>query len=318
MKKMIALALCAVLLLAALCACTAVTETGGGKLKVLATIFPQYDWIRSIAGDKAEVGLLIDSGVDLHSYRASARDIMKISDCDMLICIGGESEEWVEDALAGAKNKNITVVRLMDLLENTLIEEEEESEEGEREYDEHIWLSLENACACCRGIAAALAESDPDNADEYRANAEEYARKLEQLDKEYAAAVENAPVRALVFADRFPFAYLADDYGIDHYAAFPGCSAETEASFKTIITLANKVDELSLAAIMTTESSDLAVARTVKRATKSGEQEIYKLDSMQSVTREEIDSGATYIEIMESNLEILKKALRKEDTPWRS
>ncbi|MBQ1435035.1 MAG: zinc ABC transporter substrate-binding protein [Clostridia bacterium] len=330
MKKLISLLLAAVMLVIVFSACSDKTDAAleGEKpaLSVVATVFPQYDWTREILGDNpagAKLTLLLDDGVDLHSCQPTVEDMAKIVECDVFIYVGGESDEWVADALNEADTSDMTVINLMDALgegarDEEIVEgmqaEEEEGEEGEEgeeetEYDEHIWLSLKNAALLCDSICAGLCEADPDHADIYRANTEAYTERLRALDGEYEAAVGAAPVKTLLFGDRFPFRYLTDDYGIEYFAAFVGCSAETEASFETVTFLSEKVDELGLSHIMVIESSDKRIAETIRDNTASKDQTILTLDSMQSAGARETENGATYIGIMEDNLNILKEAL---------
>ncbi len=294
------------------------------KVKIVTTIFPEYDWVMNVLGDNAanaEVTMLLDNGVDLHSYQPTADDILKIATCDLFIYVGGESDRWVGDALREAVNDDMIVMNLMDELGSSLKEEEivegmqgeehEEDEENEEgpEYDEHVWLSLRNAEILVGKIAEAIADADPENAAVYEANAAAYAEKLAALDAEYAGTVRNAPVKTLLFGDRFPFRYLTDDYGLDYYAAFVGCSAETEASFETVTFLAKKADELSLKTVMTIEGSDRRLAETIIANTAAKDLKILGLDSMQAVTAKDVNAGATYIAIMEDNLKVLKEAL---------
>ena len=302
-------------------------DSADGRLSIVTTIFPEYDWVKQILGDKADdadITMLLDNGVDLHSYQPTVDDIAKISDCDMFIYVGGESDAWVDDALKEAVNKDMKVIDLLDVLKDTIkeeevvegmqAEEEEEAAEGdseeEPEYDEHVWLSLKNAKVICDAIEKDLADLDPDNADIYAKNLEDYTGQLDALDQEYQAAVDAAPQKTLLFGDRFPFRYMVDDYGLNYYAAFVGCSAETEASFETITFLAQKVDELGLKNIMTIEKSDQKIAKTIRDNTKSKDQNILTLDSMQSTTSDDVKNGETYLSAMKSNLEVLKEALQ--------
>lgn len=302
------------------------TDDSAKKIKVVTTIFPEYDWVRQIAGDRTSdmnTIMLLDNGVDLHSYQPTADDIANISDCDLFIYVGGESDAWVDDALKNAVNKDMKVIDLLDVLGNSIKEEEvvegmqteeEEPEEGGEEegheYDEHVWLSLRNAEALCKAIEEDLAQIDPDNAEVYQKNNEAYTEKLSALDREYRSAVDSSANKTLLFGDRFPFRYLVDDYGLKYYAAFVGCSAETEASFATVKFLAEKVDELGLKNVMTIEKSDQKIAKTIIENTKSKDRNILTLDSMQSVTSDDVKNGTTYLSIMESNLEVLKEALK--------
>lgn len=289
-------------------------------LEIVTTIFPEYDWVREVLGDnldQAEVTMLLDDGVDLHSYQPTAEDILKISDCDLFIYVGGESDEWVEGALKEAVNKDMKVINLLEILGDTVKEEEvvegmEAEEEGEEEpeYDEHVWLSIKNAAIFSQVIADTLAEIDPENADTYQNNAAAYGEKLSALDNEYQAAVDAATQKTLLFGDRFPFRYLVDDYGLSYYAAFVGCSTETEASFETITFLAGKVDELALNAVLTIEKSDQKIAKTIIENTENKNGQILTLDSMQSTTLEDALGGTTYLSVMENNLTVLREALQ--------
>ena len=310
----------AVLLAAAmLCSCGSAPASAQDEdsLKIVVTIFPEYDWVRNIVGNDtegADITLLIDSGVDLHSFQPSAEDIMKISTCDVFIYVGGTSDAWVEDALKTAVNRDMAVISLMDEL-GSLVKEEElvegmqgDGEEEETEYDEHVWLSLRNASYICNRITDVLSEKDPEKASVYAANNEAYQEKLSALDSEYQNAVDSAEFDTLIFGDRFPFRYLTDDYGLKYYAAFAGCSAETEASFETVIFLADKLNELGLKNVCRIETSDGAIAKTITDTAKSGAG-IVVFDSMQSVTANDMENGTTYLSVMESNLNKLKEAL---------
>ncbi len=331
MKKMFALILALTLLAASLLPCAASAESG--KINVLVTIFPIYDWVREIAGDNLEnmnLTMLLDSGADLHNFQPTAPDILKVSAADLFIFVGGESDEWTEDVLATAANANRHNVNLVEALGDLakaeeLVEgmehehdhdheeedhdHEHEHEHEEAEMDEHVWLSLRNAQALCRVIAAELCEIDPDHAALYEANLAAYEEKLAALDRQYAEAVAASAYDTILFGDRFPFRYLADDYGLTYYAAFSGCSAESEASFQTIVFLAGKVDELGLPAVLTIENPKTRIAETIVQTTKAKDQKILSMDSMQSITSREVDQGVSYLAVMESNLAVLKQAL---------
>lgn len=287
------------------------------KLKIVATIFPEYDWVKNVLGERAEnadLTLLLDKGTDLHSFQPTAADILKISSCDLFIYVGGESDKWVDGVLKEAVNKNMVVINLMQALGDAVKEEElvegMQGEEEEKEYDEHVWLSLKNAATCVGKISEALQKLDAANADKYKANAASYTDKLNSLDKDYAKAVEDGKQKTLLFGDRFPFRYMTEDYKLKYYAAFIGCSAETEASFETISFLARKADELSLNSILTIEGSDKKIAETINSNTGRKNLKILTLDSLQSTTSENVKNGASYLSAMEKNLGILKEALK--------
>lgn len=328
MKKITALLLALFMLVGVLAGCGKQNDTNQtDKLSIVTTIFPEYDWVREILGDKAdnaEITMLLDNGVDLHSYQPTADDIVKISDCDLFIYVGGESDEWVEDALRNAANGNMKVINLLEVLGDSVkteeivegMQEEEhehedaEEHEHEEEADEHVWLSLKNAKMLVRVISKALQELDPDNKDIYAANADAYVKKLSALDAEYQTAVDAASNKTILFGDRFPFRYLVDDYGLRYYAAFVGCSAETEAGFETISFLAKRVDELKLPCVLTIEGAQHKIAETIVRNTTAKNQRVLTMDSMQSTTSKDVKNGTTYLSVMEKNLSVLKEALR--------
>lgn len=331
MKRLLSALFTLLIILTVITGCTqtpptaAPSESGSddGKLNVVCTIFPQYDWVKQVLGNRADninLTLLLANGVDLHSYQPSVDDIMTISNSDVFIYVGGESDAWVTDALAQAQNPDMVVINMLEKLgdaakEEEIIEgmqpeaEEEEEEEGPV-YDEHVWLSLRNAQIISKAIADAFSTLDAENAQEYKANLDAYTEKLTDLDARYKAAFDAGNVKTLLFADRFPFRYLTDDYGIDYFAAFPGCSTDTEASFETLTFLTNKVNELKLTKIMVIETGDQSIAKTIIDNTSSKDQQILVLDSVQSITSDDINNGVTYLSIMESNLEVLTEAVK--------
>jgi len=322
---------------------------GGDSISIVCTIFPQYDWARQILGANTaniELTILQVGRADLHNFQPSVSDIAKLSTCDLFIYVGGESDGWAKGALQQAANPGMVTINLLELLgeaalqedSDTIIEDahdehddeddddhdgdggddhddehdgdDDHDDEHDGAHDEHVWLSLRNAELFCRVIADAISTLDPGNAGEYIANLDAYCDRLSALDVEYRAVVSGAGTTTLLFGDRFPFRYLAEDYGLDFYAAFPGCSAETEASFQTIIILAEKVDEHNLKSVMVTESTDQSIAKTIISNTAAGNQQILALDSMQATTESDIQNGVTYLSIMEKNLEVLKEALK--------
>ena len=314
-KALYALLALAVLLVAV--SCGAPQKKKHDRLTVVATMFPLYDWARNIAGENADVLLLLDNSTDLHSYQPTADDIVKIASCDLFLYVGGESDKWVADALTSIGSGAPEAVSLLkalgdkavgeERLEGMEAEEEHEHEEEEIEYDEHVWLSLRNAKALCGAIADELCALDGANAGAYAANLAAYTARLDALDEAFESAVSAASGKVLVFADRYPFRYLADDYGLTCYAAFSGCSAETEASFETVVFLAHKVDEYHLPAILQIESADGSLARTVRDSTADKDQAILTLDSLQSAAG---GGERSYLAAMEANLDVLKQALR--------
>ena len=297
------------------------------KVSVVATIYPQYDWLKNILGeyaDKVDLKLLIKNGTDLHSYKPSAQDIASIANADLVVYVGGESDEWIEKALEATPKAGRMQVNLMQVLGDRVKEEEVvegmQAEEHEHEHhehaeapenDEHIWLSLKNAQILVKNLAESVSKIDTANAPVYRANAIIYASKLHDLDWAYDSTVSNASQKTILFGDRFPFRYMVDDYGIKYYAAFVGCSAESEASFETVAFLAGMMDSLSLPVIFTIDGSRSNVALAVRNASKNSKGvPVLQLNSMQSVTDEQIRSGVDYMSIMKSNLETLKKGLK--------
>jgi len=321
------------------------TDDANKKFSVVCTIFPEYDWIRQLVGDKKdnyEITYLLDKGVDLHSYQPTAEDIAKIANCDLFVYVGGESDGWVNDALKESKNDKMQVVNLLETLGKNVkpeevvegMQEEDEHDhdhddkdhddkdhdhedadhdhdhEEETEYDEHVWLSLRNATALVNTLAEKLQTIDPENKDYYATTAADYTAKLGDLDSRYLATIKKAKVKTVLFGDRFPFRYLVDDYGLKYYAAFVGCSAETEASFETVAFLAKKTDDLKLKSVLVIENSDQKIAKKIVETTKDKSQNIVVLNSMQSITNEDIANGATYLSIMESNLKALTSALK--------
>ena len=319
MKKLLALLLSVLLITACFAACgkkADVPDTpadDSGKLNVVCSVFPQYDFIKTIAGDAVNLTLLLDSKTDLHSYTPTADDIMMISKADLFINIGGESDDWAEDVLSSAANNKLKVVSLLNLVdaveEETLPgmeEEEEEHEEEGPEYDEHVWTSLKNVIKIIPALTDALCELDSGNTALYQANSSAYLAQLQTLETKYSDTIGKAARKTLLFADRFPFRYLADDYDLTCYAAFSGCSAETEASFETMTFLVDTVKQQNLPFVLMIDGSDGSVAETVSR--QSGA-EIRTLNSCQSVSPDDIAAGASYLTIMEDNLSVLSEVL---------
>lgn len=336
-----------------------------GKIKIVATSFPEYDWVREIIGDEEEnfdLRLLINSGVDLHSYTPSVDDIISIKEADLFICNGGEStEDWLNDVLAQTQDSDLEVVNLIEELGNAIVvadhvhtedceddcaivtdedcadgecEISEDCVDGECELseedctedgceivhedgevcladgehaDEHVWMSLKNANALCVNLLSKINALDPENKEVYMANATTYLEKIKALDEKYEEVISGAATNFMLVGDRFPYAYLVNDYGIDYEAAFSGCTAETEASFETITSLIDTAKEKELNYVVITETGN-AVAHTVANGVDR-DVEIVVIDSIQSTT---LDSGVTYYEIMESNLTVLETVLNNK------
>ena len=307
--------------------------------QIVCTSFPQYDWVINILGNeksadkKFEVTLLQNNGTDMHSFQPSVKDIAKISTCSLFIYVGGESDLWVEKVLKNVANKKMICMNLLELLgektkqeeivEGMQIDEHEEhttehnhaahnhehEDDDEIEYDEHVWLSLKNAAYYIEEICRNICLLDSENSDAYKKNAASYQEKILALDNSFSDMVKKAERSTILVADRFPFRYFADDYGLQYFAAFAGCSAESEASFETITFLAKKSDEFSLPCVLILENSDGKIAKTVISSTKNKNQQILRLDSLQSVTKNEIQSGKSYLNVMKKNFEVLQKAL---------
>lgn len=330
-----------------------IEKGNSNKISIVCTSFPQYDWVKNILGEEAErfdVTLLLDNGVDMHSYQPAVKDIATAGSSDLFIYVGGESDTWVADALKEAKNKDLKAINLMETLGNSIKEEEiiegmqeereflghshersskekqeqtqkenhensqkingqKEAVDEEPEYDEHIWLSIRNVEIMVKNIEKAIEQLDSDNAKVYQTNAENYIKKLNTLDKQYANTIQNAKYKAILFGDRFPFRYMADDYDLKYYAAFAGCSAETMAGFETVTFLAKKADELQLPVILTIENSDGRIAEAIKSNTTKKNQKILTMNSLQSVTKEQLADGITYLQVMQENLSVLSEAL---------
>ena len=326
MKKIAAFAMFILAAALTLVACSAESNEKAPaqkKVSIVATIYPQYDWLKNILGDRLDavnLKLLIKNGTDLHSYKPSAQDIAAIASADMVVYIGGESDEWIEKALKATPKEGRVQVNLMEALGDRIKEEEvvegmeheHHHEHGEEaENDEHIWLSLKNAEILVMNLADAISKVDTAHATEYHMNAGLYIAKISALDAQYRAATDSATLKTILFGDRFPFRYLVDDYGIKYFAAFVGCSAESEASFETVAFLAGKMDSLALPAIFTIDGSNGKIARAILDASKKSKNaQVLTLNSMQSVTDAQMQSGTDYLSIMQSNLEVLKKAIK--------
>jgi zinc transport system substrate-binding protein len=318
MKKWIAIALAVLLMTVTTCGQAA---DSGKKISVVTTIFPPYDFTRQIVQDKAEVTMLLRPGSETHSYEPTPQDIIKIQNCDVFIYVGGESDEWVKEVLEAIGTPKTQIVTLMDcvsVVEEEIVEgmqeeeeENEEEEEGEghvhgEEYDEHVWTSPENAKLIVRKISETLSELDAANADVYKKNAGAYLEKLDKLDAAFKEVVNGAVRNTLVFGDRFPFRYFADAYGLKYFAAFPGCSTETEASAGTVAFLIDKVKAEKIPVVFHIELSNEKIANTIREAT--GAKNLL-FHACHNISRDEFQKGATYLDLMTANIDVLKQAL---------
>lgn len=314
------------------CADKSALYTEDNRIHIVCTTFPQYDWIAElIRGNETAVSLtlLMDKGGDLHNFQPSALDIAHVSKCDLFIYVGGESDVWVDDLLKEAVNPKLCAINMMEVIQERLVEEEhvEDNEymfgikkidnhstqqiehHHEQEYDEHVWLSLRNAELIVEEIAAKLTLIDSGNSDLYQRNCDRYTAALRALDLQFVKAVDSGKKDTLLFADRFPFRYFVEDYGLNYYAAFNGCSAETEASFGTVAFLIDKLDALQLDFVIVLDGSDDRLAQVVIENTGSGQQQVCVLNSMQSVSNKEIEAGLCYLNVMEENLKMIRKLL---------
>ena len=294
-------------------------EPDDGKLKIVTTIFPQYDFVRAIAGGTGAVNvrMLLSPGEEVHSYEPTPLDIKEIQNCDLFIYVGAENDVWVDRILENMGDKRPETLRLVDLTE-TVAEESVEGmmeekghdheESREEEADEHVWTSPVKAAEITEAIAQKMAELDPPNADNYLANAQDYEAKILDLDAQFRQIAENAERKILVFGDRFPIRYFAEGYGLDYFAAFPGCSSESEPSASTLAFLIDKVREEEIPVVFSIEFSNGNIARAICEST-GAVQRTY--NSCHNVTKEQMENGATYVSLMSENLEAVREALGK-------
>lgn len=320
MKKFMYMLYALLLSIAVFCGCASekvpnTKEESAGKVRIVCTTFPQYDWVMHLLGESSgqvDVTLLVKNNADIHNYQPSAQDMIFMKEADLFIYVGGESDAWVSDLMKADSSLAEKSVSLSEvLLEEDMLEcaDHEHEDEHDHEYDEHVWLSLKNAEVLCEYISGSLCELMPESAAEIQSSTAAYIDNLQALDTEYQSAVQDSAQQTLIFGDRFPFCYLAEDYDLEYYAAYTGCNAEVEVGFDTIIELADWVDQLESDYVMVIDGSDRSIAKTVLESAKRKDVEILELDSMQSVSWEDVQNGASYLDIMRANLEVLKKAL---------
>jgi zinc transport system substrate-binding protein len=315
--KRIVLALCVLLSFAMVLPARGRRDPGKteGTLRVVTTIFPPYDFVRSITGDKVSLTMLLPPGAESHSFEPTPQDIIRVQNCDVFIYVGGESDAWVETILESIDTSRMEIITLMDcveVVEELIVEgmqDEEESEhdhEEEAEYDEHVWTSPRNAQLIVQKIAGVLEQRDASNAAAYRQNTAAYLNQLTDLDAAFQTMISGAKRNTLVFGDRFPFRYFADAYGLDYFAAFPGCSTETEASAATVAFLVNKVRAEQIPVVFHIELSNEKIADTICEET--GAKKLL-LHAVHNVSKREFDGGATYYDLMSGNVRSLREAL---------
>lgn len=313
MKKIICLILCMTVILAVFCSCgKSDTHPNDNKLNIVTTIFPPYDFAREIGGDRINLSMLLKPGMESHSYDPTPQDIIKIQDCDLFIYVGGESDEWVRDILNSDDKKPKKIISMMDIVDTVQeeivegMENDDDEPQQETEYDEHVWTSPKNAVTITRAVSNALSELDPQNKTFFDNNTVDYCQKLSVLDNSFREVVDNAARKTIVFGDRFPFRYFADEYGLQYYAAFPGCSSETEPSPATISFLIDKVKQEHIPVVFSIEFSNGKVADTICESTGAKKRSFH---SCHNLTQDEFDNGTSYLSLMQNNLLALKEAL---------
>lgn len=319
MKRLLSLLLAGVLLLGALCGCSVPAKQEEG-LSVVATIFPQYDFARQVMGSSDDLTMLLRPGQEVHSYEPTPQDIIAIQNCDLFIYVGGESDAWIEDVLEGMDTSHMVILSLMDLVDpleedtDSVLEnpEEHSHEDGEathlhqEEYDEHVWTSPKNAMLITQAICDALCDIDPSNAQTYRQNTADYLEQLEGLDQDFREVISNAGRDTLIFGDRFPLLYFVREYGLNYYAAFPGCASETEPSAATVARLIDLFREEQVPVVYQIELSNGNIARSIADSSGAKVETFY---TCHNITRDDFNAGETYLSLMKCNVNSLKEAL---------
>lgn len=319
--KIISKILAMAMLVCSLCSLAACGEPDEAEgVSVVSTIFASYDFAREVAGDNANIKMLVSPGADVHSYDPTMKDIMAVNKCDVFIYVGGESDQWVEKILASVDNPDMKIVKLIDCTEELYHEEYKEGMEHDHDhdhddhdhdhdeagYDEHVWTNPRNAMLICEEIAKALCEVDAENADEYKANLAAYNAELKELDETFKDIVANASRKEIIFGDRFPLIYFVKAYGLDYFAAFPGCSSETEPSGATVAFLINKVKEDDIPVVFYLELSKGNIADTICEAT--GAQKL-QFNACHNISKDDFEAGIGYLDLMMNNIDVLRTAL---------
>lgn len=310
-RKLFAFILAMALILVTFSGCAQSNAYDNGKINIVSTIFPQYDFAREITGDKANLKMLIPPAGEAHTYEPTPQDIISIENSDVFLYIGGESDEWVDNILDSVDKSKTRVVKLIDYVDTKEEEDVEgmqshENEEEEPETDEHIWTSPKNAINMVNAISNAVCSADEKNAKEYKSNTESYIKELEQIDSEFENIVDNARRKEFIFGDRFPLLYFAKEYGIKYYAAFPGCSSETEPSASTLAFLCDKMREDNIPYVLKIELSSSAVANTIASEVNA---EVKTFYSCHNLTKEQFDNRESYLSMMKENIKTLKTVL---------
>jgi zinc transport system substrate-binding protein len=284
------------------------------KIQVVATLFPYYDFVRQIAGDLAEVSLVVPAGMDTHSFEPTPRDLIRMGEADLLIYNGGENEQWVNRVLESSESSTLMADEMMQYVD-TVLEERVEGMEGasedEEETDEHIWTSPVNSIAIVKQIARDLMQADPEHQKIYRANTKKYIKKLQKLDNDFRKLVKQSDRHYLAFADRFPLRYFVEEYGLEYTAAFAGCSSDTEPSADTIAYLTEQVKKRHLPVVLKIELTSDRVAKAIAEAASTGKDtvEVETFYTCHNVTKQQFDDGETYLSLMRHNFSVLEKAL---------
>lgn len=319
-RQIVSLLLCACFVMTFLsgCADDGQTAKDTGKIQILTTDFAPYDFARNVAGDAANVSMLLAPGEEAHSYEPTPRDMIQIQNCDIFVYTGGESDEWVTDILEDMDHSDMTIIKLMDcveLYEEESVEgmeadshehEEEHDHEEEAEYDEHVWTAPANAIQITKILGETFAKADPQYQAVYKENSEAYVQQLTELDQAFWDVVNHAERKTLVFGDRFPLRYFVEEYGLSYYAAFPGCASDTEPSAKTVAFLIDKVKEEQIPVVLHIELSNQDMTNTICEDTGAKNREFH---SCHNVSKEQFKEGLGYLDFMWENVEVLKEAL---------
>lgn len=302
MKKIFSI----LIILLIICGCR---NSKSNKITIVTTNFPSYDFVRSITKNSdIEVKMLLKPGMEMHGYEPTPQDIIDINNSKLFIYVGGESDSWIDDVLQDINTDNKKIIKLMDLVDlcDEEIKDGMDIEEEDKESDEHVWTSPMNAIKIIDSLKEEIKDIDPDNSSLYEDNANNYIDEIKEIDSEIRDIVKNSKRKELIFGDRFPLLYFVKEYNLDYYAAFPGCSEQTEASAKTISFLIDKVKSDNIPVIFHIELSNSKIADTIASETGT---KVLKFNSAHNITKDEFDKGVTYVDLMKDNIKVLKEAL---------